>query len=141
MLRIGGQDEKICFVKFPYFLGFHKRKRTIFITIFIYGFPQETKEDFQKTFELALKLKAVSQDTNGTFRVSVFQFRPYHGTQLYNEILENTGIIHGCEFNQSISQFNGRSQFNFDFGNYSVESDEVLNEYIIKTQKLTEEKL
>lgn len=108
---------------------------------FIYGFPQETKEDFQKTYELASKLKAISQDTNGTFRVSVFQFRPYHGTQLYNEILENTGIIHGCEFNQSISQFNGRSQFNFDFGNYSVESDEVLNEYIIKTQKLTEEKL
>lgn len=24
----------------------------------------------------------------GTFRVSVFQFRPYHGTQLYNEILK-----------------------------------------------------
>lgn len=108
---------------------------------FIYGFPQETKEDFQKTYELAFKLKTISQDTKGTFRVSVFQFRPYHGTQLYNEILKNTGIIHGCEFNQSISQFSGRAQFNFDFGNYSVESDKVLNEYIIKTQKLTEEKL
>lgn len=29
-------------------------------------------------------------------------------------------------------------QFNFDFGNYSAESDELLNEYIIKTQELTE---
>lgn len=106
---------------------------------FIYGFPQETKEDFQKTYELALKLKTISQDMKGTFRVSVFQFRPYHGTQLYNEILENRGIIHGCEFNKSISQFNGRSQFNFDSGNYSAESDEVLKEYIIETQKLTEE--
>ena len=29
---------------------------------FIYGFPQETKEDFQKTYELASKLKAISQE-------------------------------------------------------------------------------
>ncbi len=106
---------------------------------FIYGFPKETKEDFQKTFELAAKIKEISLKTPGEFRTSVFQFRPYHGTQLYNEIMEETGIIHGCKFNEAISRFDGRSQFNFDFGNYSVESDELLNEYIIKTQKLTEE--
>lgn len=47
--------------------------------------------------------------------------------------------IHGCEFNKSISQFEGRTQFDFEFGNYSAEIDEMLNEYIIKTQKLTEE--
>lgn len=106
---------------------------------FIYGFPEETEEDFQKTYELSSKLKEISLTTPGTFRTSVFQFRPYHGTQLYNEIVKNTGIIRGCEFNESISQFEGRSQFNFDFGNYSAESDELLNEYIIKTQKLIEE--
>lgn len=106
---------------------------------FIYGFPGETKEDFQKTYELASKIKEISTNTTGTFRTSVFQFRPYHGTQLYNEIVKSTGIIHGCEFNKSISQFEGRSQFNFEFGNYSAEIDEMLNEYIIKTQKLTEE--
>lgn len=86
---------------------------------FIYGFPGETKEDFQKTYELASKIKEISTNTTGTFRTSVFQFRPYHGTQLYNEIVKSTGIIHECEFNQSISKFEGRSQFNFDFGNYS----------------------
>ena len=107
---------------------------------FIYGFPKETKEDFQKTYELAASLKDISLNTPGTFRTSVFQFRPYHGTQLYNEILKDGGIIHGCKFNESISRFEGRSQFNFDFGNYSMESDELLNEYIIKTQGLTEEK-
>ena len=106
---------------------------------FIYGFPKETKEDFQKTFELASKLKEISLKTPGAFRTIVFQFRPYHGTQLYNEIVEEKGIIHGCRFNEAISLFNGRSQFNFDFGNYSMESDELLNEYIIKTQELTEE--
>lgn len=106
---------------------------------FIYGFPKETKEDFQKTFELAMRLKEISLNTPGTFRTSVFQFRPYHGTQFYNEIMADTGIIHGCEFNESISCFEGRSQFNFDFGNYSAESDELLNKYIIKTQKLAGE--
>ena len=107
---------------------------------FIYGFPKETKEDFQKTYELAATLKEISLTTPGTFRTSVFQFRPYHGTQLYNEILKEGGIIHGCQFNESISRFVGRSQFNFDFGNYSMEPDELLNEYIIKTQELAEGK-
>ena len=107
---------------------------------FIYGFPKETKEDFQKTYELASKLKDISINSPGTFRTSVFQFRPYHGTQLYNEILKEGGIIYGCKFNDSISRFERRSQFNFDFGNYSMESDELLNDYIIKTQELTEGK-
>ncbi|MCM1224246.1 MAG: B12-binding domain-containing radical SAM protein [Lachnospiraceae bacterium] len=106
---------------------------------FIYGFPKETKEDFQKTFELAEELKDMSLNTIGTFRTSVFQFRPYHGTRLYNEIMRDSGIIHGCQYNESISCFKGRSQFNFDFGNYSAESDELLNEYIIKAQKLAGE--
>lgn len=106
---------------------------------FIYGFPKETREDFQKTYELAKKLKEISLRTDGTFRTSVFQFRPYDGTQLYNEIMQDTGIIQDCRFNESISQFEGRSQFNFDFGNYSMESEEVLNEYILKTQELTGE--
>ena len=105
---------------------------------FIYGFPGEAKEDFQKTYELAELLKDISLNAPGTFRTSVFQFRPYHGTQLYNEIARKEGIIHGCKFNEAISQFEGRAQFNFDFGNYSMESDEVLNKYIIMTQELTE---
>ena len=107
---------------------------------FIYGFPKETKADFQKTFELAKRLKEISLRTAGTFRTSVFQFRPYDGTQLYNEIVKDTGIIQDCQFNNSISQFGGRAQFNFDFGNYSMESKELLNEYIIKTQELSGEK-
>ena len=87
---------------------------------------------------MASRIKEVSLNAPGKFRTSVFQFRPYHGTQLYNEIMEETGIIHECRFNEEISRFDGRSQFNFDFGNYSAESDELLNEYIIKTQELKE---
>lgn len=103
---------------------------------FIYGFPEETEEDFKETYELALKLKEISKGSLGNFRTSVFQFKPYQGTQLYNEIINSTGILHKARVNQEISRFAGRTQFNVNFGNYSLVSDELLNEYIIKTQEL-----
>ena len=53
-------------------------------------------------------------------------------------VKENSEEIE-CEFNEKISKFKGRSQFNFDFGNYSKEPDEILDEYIIKMQRIGEE--
>lgn len=105
---------------------------------FIFGFPNESVDDFQKTYDLAIRIKEISMKTKGKFRTSVFQFRPYHGTQLYHEIEKKGGILHNCEFNQSISLFDGRSQFNFSFGNYSLAPDDILNDFIIKTQKIGE---
>ena len=103
---------------------------------FIYGFPKETLKDFQATFDLASRLKSLSLHTPGNFRTSVFQFRPYHGTQLYEEIVQDNGLIHEMRFNENLSRFRNRSQFNFDSGNYSAETDAVLNDYILKTQAL-----
>lgn len=103
---------------------------------FIYGFPKETEEDYQETYSLAKRLKKISNTTEGNFRTSVFQFRPYQGTQLYDEIIQDTGIIKEAKINQEISRFKGRTQFNFTFGNYSSTSDEILNSYIIKTQEI-----
>jgi len=104
---------------------------------FIYGFPGETVEDFDMTYSLAKKLKSISKSTNGNFRCSVFQFRPYHGTRLYAEILESGREIGSITENKAINQFSGRSQFNFQSGNYSQVDDETLNNYILKTQKLS----
>jgi len=109
---------------------------------FIYGFPEETEEDFKKTFELAEKIKEISLKKSGQFRTSVFQFRPYHGTQLYNEIIKIRGSIPECKINNSLNsnkEEEGRTQFNLTSGNYSKVSDEKLEEYILKTQKLTKE--
>lgn len=104
---------------------------------FIYGFPGETEDDFRKTYDLAASIKEISLHTPGNFRASVFQFRPYHGTQLYQEILQSTGILHGCKRTDGLDAV-GMSQFNFDFGNYSVEPDELLHEFIQKTRGLGE---
>lgn len=104
---------------------------------FMYGFPDETKEDMEETYKLACELRNISEKCEGTFRPSVFQFRPYHGTRLYNEILEKGIDIPNCHYNSSYT-LKGRSQFNFCSGNYSRVPDEILEEYIVKTQKIME---
>ena len=103
---------------------------------FIYGFPGETEEDYRATFDLAKELKSISAKTKGNFRTSVFQFRPYHGTKLYNEIVEKYGKVEKIEPNYRISDAIGRSQFNFMSGNYSATTEDVLDQYITNTQKL-----
>ena len=104
---------------------------------FMYGFPDETQEDMEETYKLACELRSISEKCEGTFRPSVFQFRPYHGTRLYNEILEKGIDIPNCHYNSSYT-LKGRSQFNFCSGNYSRVPDEILEEYIVKTQKIME---
>lgn len=103
---------------------------------FIYGFPDETEEDYCKTFELAKELKSISLKTRGNFRTSVFQFRPYHGTKLYNELIARYGKIEECEPNERIGSEIGRRQFNFRSGNYSATTEDVMNQYITWTQNL-----
>lgn len=104
---------------------------------FMYGFPDETQEDMEETYKLACELRNISEKCEGTFRPSVFQFRPYHGTRLYNEILEKGIDISNCHYNSSYT-LKGRSQFNFCSGNYSRVPDEILEEYIVKTQTIME---
>ena len=104
---------------------------------FMYGFPSETLTDADATYALASRLKDAAQNTNGHFRLSVFQFRPYHGTQLYNEIVASGREIRPMGSNDSLNIINGRSQFNFQSGNYSEIADNILDEYILKTQSLS----
>jgi anaerobic magnesium-protoporphyrin IX monomethyl ester cyclase len=108
---------------------------------FIYGFPSETQDDCQATYKLAMDLKKISLKTQGAFRSSVFQFRPYQGTRLYRDIIASGQKIDSIVSNPSINSTQGRTQFNFQSGNYSVVSDNELNNFIIKTQQLTEEQL
>lgn len=105
---------------------------------FMYGFPNETISDADATFTLASNLNQVAQNTEGNFRLSVFQFRPYHGTQLYNEIVESGRKINLIRSNEDLNVVSGRAQFNFQSGNYSEIEDAALNDYILKTQSLSE---
>jgi anaerobic magnesium-protoporphyrin IX monomethyl ester cyclase len=110
---------------------------------FIYGFPDETKEDMEMTFQLAVKLKQTSILNGVTFRTSVFQYRPYHGTQIYHdlEIKGNNLLVQPVQPNQGLSELVGRLQFNFHSGNYSKVEDMVLHDYIYRTINLNDGKI
>ncbi|WP_160360477.1 B12-binding domain-containing radical SAM protein [Clostridium chromiireducens] len=103
---------------------------------FIYGFPEEDIHDLEKTYDLAKYLKEISINLKGNFRTSVFQFRPYHGTELYNRILEKHRKIPECTLNINLDKFDGRIQFNYQSGNYSKCAQEELEQYITETLKL-----
>lgn len=105
---------------------------------FMYGFPGETVYDANETFLLASQLKEISENTQGMFRTSVFQFRPYHGTQLYNELIHSGREIDMIRSNTALNVLDKRSQFNFQSGNYSNIDSDNLNAYILKTQMLAE---
>ncbi len=111
---------------------------------FIYGFPNETMEDFEKTYQLALYLKKQSSKLDGNFRTSVFQFRPYHGTELYHDMKKNyDGLdeVTNVKGKKELSSLVGRIQFNFHSGNYSNETNEVVEQYIYQTMNLNDSNL
>lgn len=94
---------------------------------FMCGFPEETEEDLQETFSLAQNLHEISKKTKGNFRSTVFQFRPYHGTALYNQLYKNRNMIN---YRRQEYLTSSHQQYNFSAGNFSKVSDEKLMWYI-----------
>lgn len=106
---------------------------------FIYGFPGETGEDMAMTYDLALTLKKIAESFGVNFRTSVFQYRPYHSSQIFHD-LEARGHqdLNNIQMqqNEALSGLVGRYQFNFHSGHYAKVSPEVLEDYICRTIQL-----
>lgn len=99
---------------------------------FILGFPTENEDDMEATYRLAKKLYDFGKYEKVTFRVTVFKFRPYHGTELYKYII-NQGVEIQLTHD---SQNYGKDSFNFTAGNFSCVSDEKIEEYMIKMETM-----
>jgi radical SAM superfamily enzyme YgiQ (UPF0313 family) len=108
-------------------------------TYFIYGFPEEEIEDMELTYELASSLRETADKYKVDFRTSVFQFRPYNGTELYHRLEEEGRIeeVQNVQPNTNLSERIGRLQFNFHSGNYSNVASETVYEYIYRTTNLS----
>ena len=92
---------------------------------FICGFPNESKKQMDKTVELALQIKKISKETLGNFRATAFQFRPYHGTELYDELKRNNKIMDKYYLENETSS---KKQYSYIAGNYSnVDEDYLKN--------------
>ncbi|MDR0975434.1 MAG: radical SAM protein [Christensenellaceae bacterium] len=102
---------------------------------FMYGLPNETLQQATDSFVLANELHEYSQSTLGNFKTSAFQFRPYHGTELF----ANLGLNSNQEYKHIESQNDmiGRQQFNFMAENYSQCSQQEIDELVIKTNSLS----
>lgn len=55
---------------------------------FIFGLPTETVEEHLATISLIRELWRISADLPGSFRCSVFEYRPYPGTPDWSRLLE-----------------------------------------------------
>ena len=107
---------------------------------FIYGFPGETEYDMELTLKLANELKNISIYHGVNFRTSVFQYRPYHGTQIYHDLEQqgkNLSVLSVAP-NEELSDLVGRLQFNFHSGNYSNVSNQAVHDYIYRTINLND---
>ncbi len=102
---------------------------------FIYGFPGETEEDCQQTYELAAALKTMALNSKASFRTSVFRYRPYHGTELYHE-LEKSGRALTVVPDVTVNRLIDRQQFNFYVENVATTSEDILYKYIVLTDAL-----
>ncbi|MBO1264871.1 radical SAM protein [Proteiniclasticum sp. SCR006] len=102
---------------------------------FIFGFPLESESDMEMSFNVATTIYRYSQNSDGNFRTSVFQFRPYHGTALFNEFVEPKLELDYQE-NHILSTLIERRHFNIQTKNYSECDDKILYEFIFKTSNL-----
>jgi radical SAM superfamily enzyme YgiQ (UPF0313 family) len=111
---------------------------------FICGLPNETKEDLQKTLDLATTLTGYNKFYKARFRNSTFQFRPYYGTELCDAITSKSGIdpksfLDKMTISSVLNETVRDKSFNYDSGNYSSVSDDILVGYINKMNDLNKQ--
>lgn len=73
------------------------------------------------------------------YRTSVFQYRPYHGTEIFHSLNRKEDSINdivNIAPNIELSNRLQRIQFNFHSGNYSKIGDNKLHSYICDTANL-----
>ncbi|WP_276372939.1 radical SAM protein [Chryseolinea sp. H1M3-3] len=107
---------------------------------FIFGFPGETQEEMEMTYHLAKTLKEIATAEGVTFRTSVFQYRPYHATEIYHDLASQGKALQVEQVagNQALSSLVGRIQFNFHSGNYAAVDSDTLHGYIYRTTNLND---
>ena len=94
---------------------------------FICGFPKETEDDLCQTLKLVEDIKSYSNKVSGNFRAVAFRFRPYHGTELYDNLLKSCSAI---DYYKTKVQKGTKTQYNFSAGNFSYVTDKIIDDYI-----------
>lgn len=91
---------------------------------FILGYPGESREDALMTIRHIHDLWALADRSEGTFRASVFTFRPYPGSPIWAELVKQgydpVQMQTYCDVDLTehgaIEELRGRDEFNFTTG-------------------------
>lgn len=107
---------------------------------FIFGFPDETEQEMEMTYQLARRLSEIAMQEGVRFRTSVFQYRPYHATEIFYDLKAQGRAlqIEQITANEALSHMVGRIQFNFHSGNYSSVGLKTVHDYIYRTTNLND---
>lgn len=107
---------------------------------FILGFPGETELAAKDTFTLASRLRNYADKVGVQLRISPFRFRPYHGTTLYNEIINKGQTILPIMNRMDISDTRIFNPYDCVSGVYADYDENTLNKYMMEMEKLNDYK-
>ena len=105
---------------------------------FILGIPGETEAASQDTLSLASRLKDYAVKSGANLRISVFRFRPYQGTALYNELIEKGQHITQIVNRLDILKSGSFNPYDCVSGIYAEYNESILNKYIMEMEKLND---
>lgn len=107
---------------------------------FILGFPGETEDNLKDTFKLASRMSEHANKINTAFRISVFRFRPYHGTRLYNDLVNSGIVVNPIANRADIFETASYDPFDCVSGVYAEYKQDVLEKYISEMEQINEQK-
>ncbi len=97
---------------------------------FILGFPGETELAAKDTINLATRLRDYADKKGVQFRISPFQFRPYHGTALRDEIVNKGQTIAPIRNRSDISDKGVANPFDCISGVFAEYDEHTLNMFM-----------
>lgn len=105
---------------------------------FILGFPGESRAEMLQTVELVHRLWDVADPHPGTFRASVFQFRPYPGTPEWGRLMatgrytaEQLLNYAPVDLGADDAALRGRDEFNFSSGiEFGEASEQEIHQHL-----------
>jgi hypothetical protein len=90
----------------------------------------------EDTYTVARSMAEVALQAGARFRTSVFKFRPYHGTRLYNDLVASGAKVGRIAPDTQLTADSERQMFSFTCENYSSVDLDTLNGFILATQEI-----
>lgn len=103
---------------------------------FILGLPGESEKAVRDTVFFASHLKEYANSVGVQLRISPFQFRPYHGTALYEELFPKGQNATQIQNRIDISDVGTFNPYDCISGIYAEYDQNTLNKYLNEMEKL-----